>query len=111
MEIKNLAGREAETITATVAKNEFARVLETVLQNGVVVITKHDAPKAVVLSMQEFSALSRTHDARLDTLSDEFDGMLARMQRPKARRAMKAAFAASPKQLGRAAVAAARKRV
>ena len=47
---------------------------------------------------------------KLDTLSGEFDALLARMQAPKARAGMKAAFDASPKQLGRAAVAAARKR-
>ena len=40
----------------------------------------------------------------------EFDAVLARMQTPNVRRGMKAAFAASGKQLGKAAVAAARRR-
>jgi hypothetical protein len=44
-------------------------------------------------------------------LNGEFDAMLARMQTPKARAGMKAAFAASPKELGKAAVAAARRKV
>jgi len=43
-------------------------------------------------------------------LSREFDALLARMQTPAARAGMKAAFQAYPKQLGRAAVAVARKR-
>jgi hypothetical protein len=43
-------------------------------------------------------------------LNDEFDALLARSQTAKARAAMKAAFSASPKLLGKAAVAAARKR-
>jgi hypothetical protein len=43
-------------------------------------------------------------------LSREFDALLARMQTSAARAGMKAAFQAPPKQLGRAAVAAARKR-
>jgi antitoxin Phd len=100
----------ASSFTATEAKNEFGRVLEMVIQGGVVVITKHDAPKAVLVSMEEFSALARATESKLETLSSEFDALLARMQTPKARAGMKAAFDASPEQLGRAAVAAARKR-
>ena len=46
----------------------------------------------------------------LETLSGEFDALLARMQTPRARAGMTAAFNASPAQLGKAAVAAARKR-
>jgi len=76
----------------------------------VVVITKHDAPKAVLVSVDEFNALAGAAESKLDTLSSEFDALLARMQTRKARAGMKAAFDASPKQLGRAAVAAARKR-
>jgi antitoxin Phd len=101
---------EAASITATEAKKQFGRVLELVLRGGAVVITKHDAPKAVVLSMEEFHALTRPGASPLDTLTGEFDAMLARMQKPRARAAMKAAFAASAKELGKAAVAAARKR-
>jgi len=74
------------------------------------VITKHDAPKAVLISVNEFNALSRANRVKLDTLSGEFDELLARMQTPASRVGMKAAFDASPKQLGKAAVAAARRR-
>ena len=101
---------DASSVTATDAKKEFARVLEMVIQGGVVVITKHDAPKAVLLSVDEFNALALAPSHKLDALSGQFDALLARMQTPKARAGMKAAFAASPKQLGRAAVAAARRR-
>lgn len=100
----------ASSITATDAKKEFGKVLERVLRGGVVVITKHDAPKAVLLSLDEFQALSRAAGRRLDALSAEFDALLDRMQGRKARAAMKAAFGASPTQLGEAAVAAARRR-
>jgi len=75
-----------------------------------VIITKHDAPKAILISVDEFNALSRGREAKLDTLGEEFDALLARMQTPKARLAMKTAFHASPKQLGKAAVATARTR-
>jgi prevent-host-death family protein len=101
---------EASAVTATDAKKQFGRVLELVLRGGAVVITKHDAPKAIVLSMDEFNALARGAARTLDSLNADFDAMLARMQTPRARVAMKAAFGAPPKELGRAAVAAARKR-
>jgi hypothetical protein len=45
-----------------------------------------------------------------NALRRESDALLARMQTRKSRRGMKSAFGASPKQLGKAAVAAARKR-
>lgn len=101
---------EAASVTATDAKKQFGRVLELVLRGGAVVITKHDAPKAIVLSMEEFHALTRPGASPLDSLTGEFDAMLARMQTPRAKGALRAAFAASGKELGKAAVAAARKR-
>ena len=101
---------EAASVTATDAKKRFGRVLELVLRGGAVVITKHDAPKAIVLSMEEFHTLTRPGASPLDSLTGEFDAMLARMQTPRAKAALRAAFAASGKELGKAAVAAARKR-
>jgi PHD/YefM family antitoxin component YafN of YafNO toxin-antitoxin module len=84
--------------------------LEIAIQGGAVVITKHDTPKVVLISVENFNALSGATDTTLDTLNSEFDALLARMQTPKARRGMKTAFAAAGKQLGQAAVAAARRR-
>ena len=101
---------DPSSVTATDAKKEFARMLEMVIQGGVVVITKHDAPKAILLSVDEFNALTQATGSTLDSLSADFDAMLARMQTPRARSGMRAAFGASPKALGRAAVTAARKR-
>src|SRR5437016_3494183 len=95
---------------STNVKNEFGRVLEKVIQGGMVVITKHDEPKAVLISVRECTALTNANRMKLDTLSGEFNALLARMQTPAAISAMKAAFDASPKQLGKAAVAVARKR-
>ena len=97
-------------VTATEAKNQFGRLLEKAMQGGVVVITKHDAPKAVLISMDEYTALSNAPESRIDTLTAEFDSLLLRMQGPAVRNSMQAAFRASPKQLGKAAVVAARKR-
>ena len=101
---------EPSSVSASEAKSEFGRVLDMAIQGGAVVITKHDAPKAVLISVENFNALSGGTDTRLDTLNREFDALLAGMQTPKARRGLKTAFAASGKQLGKAAVAAARRR-
>ena len=98
------------SFTATDAKNGFGRVLEAAIRTGLVVITKHDAPKAVLLSISEFRALQSAENRKLDTLSAEFDALLDRMQTPRARAGMQAAFDAPPVRLSKAALAAARKR-
>ena len=102
--------RKRAFFTATEAKNEFGRLLERAIQGDTVVITKHDAPKAVLISIDGYNALKHAPELKLNTLSDEFDAMLARMQTAKARAGMRAAFHATPEQLGKAAVAASRKR-
>ena len=101
---------DIDLVTATVAKNEFGRVLESVIKGHKVFITKHDAPKAVLISIDEFEVLSSSTKSKLDTLDREFDQLLARMQLPGARTRMKSAFEARPEDLGKAAVKAASKR-
>ena len=96
--------------TATEAKNEFGRLLEQAIQGTTVLITKHDSPRAVLISIDHFQALQEAPQAKLNTLTEQFDTLLERMQSPQARRGMAAAFGADNKQLGKAAVAAARKR-
>lgn len=109
---RNRRGEQVEprAFSASDAKNQFGRVLETALSDGVVVITKHDAVKAVLVSAEEFAALMAAREPALDSLSREFDGLLARMQTPKSRAGMKGAFEATPTQLGQAAVEGARRR-
>jgi prevent-host-death family protein len=101
---------EPASVTASEAKREFGRVLDAAIQGGAVVITRHDTPKAVLISVENFNALSREPETKLDTLDREFDALLASMQAPRARRGMKRAFGASGKQLAQAAVTAARRR-
>jgi antitoxin Phd len=98
------------TMKATKAKNQMGQMLETVMQGGVVLITKHGTPKAAVISIEEYERLSRAGEAKLDALSNEFDALLDGMQTPEARAGMQAAFDASPEQLAQAALEFARKR-
>jgi antitoxin Phd len=100
----------ALTVTATEAKTRFGPLLETAIRGGSVVITKHDAPKAVLLSIAEFEALGGSRQPDLNALSAEFDSLAARLQTPGRRKALKSAFEATPRELGRSAVANYRRR-
>jgi antitoxin Phd len=95
------------SVAASRFKNEFGAIFEQAALGGAVAITKHDAPKAVLLSYAEFESLVKARSSALDELSGEFDELLVRMQTPRARKGMAAAFDASPAELGRAAVEAA----
>jgi len=97
------------TVAATKVKNEFGAVLEQASHRGAVAITRHNTPKAVLLSYQEFQALVNRRSPTLDHLTHEFDTLLVRMQTAKAKRGMDSAFRASPKTLAQAAVKATRK--
>ncbi len=99
---------DISAVAATKVKNEFGAILEQTLQNGAVAITRHDTPKAVLLSLTEFESLVKERSRSLDELNGEFDALLALMQTPSSRKGVENAFTASPEQLGRAAVKAAR---
>ncbi len=101
---------DVPAVAATRLKNGLATVLEQVMRGGAVTITRHEAPKAVLMAYEEFVALTKDRAPVLNDLAAEYDVLLARMQTPAARKAMAAAFAATPAELGRAAVKAARKR-
>jgi antitoxin Phd len=97
-------------VAATRFKNEFGAIFEQAALGGAVAITKHDSPKAVLISYDEFQALVRARSPGLDDLGARFDALLGSMQARKVKRGMSAAFDAPPAKLGRAAVKAARKR-
>src|SRR5947209_20493570 len=95
-------------VTASRLKNEFGTVFEQAAADGAVVITKHDTPRAVLLSYAEFEALTASATPALDDLGERFDALLATMQTPTAKSGVAAAFDASPQEMGAAAVKAAR---
>jgi prevent-host-death family protein len=102
------AGEALPAYPATVAKNEFGRVLDAALEHGAVAITRHDAVKAVLVSAEEYRRLKG--DRPIDTLREEWDALYEEMQTPAWRKAALRAFASTPEELGRAAVKSARKR-
>jgi antitoxin Phd len=107
---RNRAGKlvDVPAVPATRLKNAFGAVFEQATLGGAVMITKHDVPKAVLLSYAEFEALTNSATPALDDLSEQFDELLAAMQTPEAKAGVAAAFDATPEELGAAAVKAAR---
>jgi prevent-host-death family protein len=101
---------DTESITATEAKNTFGSVLDRVGHVGKIAITKHDQVRAVVLSLREYEALLEGRSDPLESLRGEFDELVESMQTPDARRAGRALFDATGKDLGGAAVRAQRRR-
>lgn len=101
---------DVPAVAATQLKNGLATVMEQVMRGGAVAITRHETPKAVLMAYEEFVALTRDRTPVLNDLAAEYDVLLARMQTPAARKAVVDAFNATPEEMGRAAVKAARKK-
>lgn len=105
---RGAAGRSASAeittaVAATAAKNQFGQLLGAAMQGGRVVITKRDAPSAVLLSYADYRELTNEDSPDLEALRHEFDDLLERMQAPAARDASDALFGASPTDLADAA--------
>jgi prevent-host-death family protein len=103
--VRNSRGElvEAKAVSASDAKN-VGRILEYVSKDGGVTITRRNEPLAVVISVETYARLAATEQPSLDTLTDEFDALLDRMQQPGMAGAMQRAFQMSAEELGRAAV-------
>ena len=102
---------EMPTITATELKNTTADVFEQVAARRAVAITRHDKPRAVLLSVEQYEALTGQQNPEwLEKLHEEYRGMLDRMQGPEQRAAAERAFNATPEELGEAAVWAAQQK-
>ena len=94
-------------VPATRFKNELAAMFEQAALGRPVAITRHDTPKAVLISYEEFRALMAARSPSLGALEAEFDALLEGMQSPASRKAMAQAFDAGSAAIGRAAVKAA----
>ncbi|MFO1398682.1 MAG: type II toxin-antitoxin system Phd/YefM family antitoxin [Burkholderiales bacterium] len=99
--VRNRRGEliDAPQYTASEAKHRFGQLLDTAVREGAVAITKQRKPMAVILSLDEYRALTRADDDVLAALAAEFDRRYAVMQAPGAADAMQRAFDTSPTQL------------
>lgn len=98
------------TVSATEAKTSFGVVMDKVITGGSVAITKHDQIRAVIVPVEQYKALLAGQRDPLAELEGEFESLVERMQTRKAHAAGRALFDATSARLGRAAVAARRKR-
>jgi prevent-host-death family protein len=103
--VRNARGElvEAKSVSASDAKS-IGRILDYVAGDGGVTITRRNEPFAVVIPVETYARLVTSEQASLDTLTGEFDALLARMQQPGMARAMQRAFRMNPEELGRHAV-------
>ena len=97
---------EPGAVSASDAKNGFGRILERVAREGGVTITRRHEPVAVVIPIETYRRLAAAEAGSLETLSAEFDALLARMKAPGMAEAMQRAFEMTPEALGDAALAA-----
>lgn len=100
--------RSMPSVSATHLVAGMQKVTSTVMAQGAVVITRHDEPAMVLMSVDRYLKLEQAAEPNLDALTRQFDDMFAAMQGDRAAAAMADAFAMTPQQLGRAAVRAAR---
>lgn len=120
--LSSASNRPTETVSATTARRTWGYILDRVARGAVVTITKNGRPVAVMLPPDLHEGLtvkravpleegiSATGVDLLATLRAEFDARFARMQTPGARAKTDALFKATPKELGLAAVKAAKRK-
>jgi prevent-host-death family protein len=91
---------DAPQYTATEAKHKFGQLLDSALREGPVAIIKQRKPAAMLISLDQYLALTQAEDRALAALSAEFDRQFSQMQAPAAAAAMQRAFDTPPAQLG-----------
>lgn len=102
--------QELPTITATELKNATADVFEQVAAKQAIAITRHEKPRAILLSVEQYEALTGHRPEWLEKLHEEYRGMLERMQGPEQRAGAEKLFRATPEELGQAALWAAQQK-
>ena len=96
-------------IPSTAAQNEFGRVLDQAAAGQDIAITRHNVVRAVLVSGARYDELVGRKTAELDELASRFDDLYASMQSAAVREATDEAVHATPEEMGRAAVAEARR--
>ncbi|MFT7774674.1 type II toxin-antitoxin system prevent-host-death family antitoxin [Roseateles sp.] len=95
------------SVSATQLVAGIQKVGRAVAAHGAVLITKHDQPAYVLMSVERYRELQRAAEPDLGALGGEFDAMLARMQGQGD--ALSDAFAMAPEAIGHAAARAAKR--
>jgi prevent-host-death family protein len=100
---------DAPQFTASEAKHKFGQLLDAALREGPVAITRQRRPTAVLISIEDYRALTQADDRALAALSAEFDRRYDTMQAPNAAAAMQRGFDTPVSRLGAFAAASLKK--
>ena len=106
--IDQALAEQLPSVSATQLVAGIQKVGRALAAHGAVLITKHEQPAYVLMSVERYRELQRAAEPDLGALGGEFDAMLARMQGQGD--AMADAFAMAPEAVAQAAVKAARPR-
>lgn len=98
---------ELPSVDASTVKNQFRKVAAQAAETAVA-ISRYGRPEWVIMPAEEFVRLEKSRRAPLDTLTGQFAGLVAKMQTAKSQKAVQALFGATPGDLGKAAVKAAK---
>jgi len=99
--------RDHPTVSASRLVAGMQKVTSAVMTEGAVVVTRHDQPSMVLMSIDRYLKLREAAEPDLNNLTERFDAMYARMQAPGVAEAMEDVFGLDPEALGGAAVQAA----
>jgi antitoxin Phd len=95
-----------ESVSITEFKEQAREVINRVTQRHAVAISRHNAPEAVLIPVEDYLELLALRAERLNLLAQRYDEMVRKMRTPEAAAGVDALFNATPGELGRAAVAA-----
>lgn len=76
------AVRGLSRFSSTALATKFGDISRVVYQHGATVITKHNEPTMVLMSIERYAQLEHAAEQQLDSLTREFDQLYARMQTP-----------------------------
>ena len=81
-------------VTASVLKNKFSEVAR-LASIGPLAVSRHNRREFVILTAEQYEELQQTRRAPLESLTAEFDQMVAKMNTPADRAARRSFFKAS----------------
>lgn len=88
-------------ITASVLKNKFSEVAR-LASSGPLAVSRHHRREFVILTAEQYEELQQSRRAPLESLTAEFDQMVAKMNTPAGKQAIDALFSATSADLSRA---------
>jgi prevent-host-death family protein len=99
---------ELKDVPVSDAKKSLGAIFEDVAAGRPVAILKHNQRRAVLLSIEDFDALTKYQADALARLTSRYDQLMATMQGDAHRKGADAFFAMSGDDMGKAALAATR---